>query len=65
LVLECSGDRGETFAEVLTLTDGPAAYSDLVAINNEQLLCAYETGAERPYERIDGVLVTSATAASV
>jgi sialidase-1 len=53
LVLECSDDGGESFREVLVIAEGPAAYSDLVLTAHDQILCAFETGETKPYERID------------
>ncbi len=52
LVLEHSNDGGRTFAQVLSLVPGCAAYSDLVCCG-ERLLCAAETGESTPYERIE------------
>lgn len=53
LVLEYSSDVGRTFTQVLDIHLGRAAYSDLVGLNEGQLGCAFETGEDTPYERID------------
>lgn len=53
LVLEYSSDSGRTFAQLLDIHVGRAAYSDLVCLGEHQLACAFEAGEETPYERID------------
>ncbi|TDC15863.1 exo-alpha-sialidase [Streptomyces sp. 8K308] len=54
-----SDDEGRSFSRVITLSALPAAYSDLVAVdeaaaNGEKVVgVLYETGDEGPYERIE------------
>jgi sialidase-1 len=53
LVLEYSNDDGRCFTQVLEVALGCAAYSDLVCLGQRQLACAFETGENSAYERID------------
>ncbi|MFF8472486.1 exo-alpha-sialidase [Streptomyces sp. NPDC015414] len=48
-----STDGGRTFARALTLSDRPAAYSDLVRIDADTVGLLYETGTKGPYEAIE------------
>ncbi|WP_460108617.1 sialidase family protein [Streptomyces sp. YKOK-J1] len=48
-----STDGGRTFTRALTLSDRPAAYSDLVRIDADTVGLLYETGAKGPYETIE------------
>ncbi|MDW4906132.1 sialidase family protein [Streptomyces sp. ADMS] len=48
-----SGDGGETFTKVLTLSDRRAAYSDLVRVDRAVVGVLYETGTEGTYESIE------------
>ncbi|MFJ6723663.1 exo-alpha-sialidase [Streptomyces sp. NPDC091281] len=52
-----STDAGLTFTRTLTLSDQPAAYSDLVQIDARTIGLLYETGTDGPYERIEFQLV--------
>lgn len=47
-----STDEGKTWTEALTVWDGRAAYSDLVALPDERLGLIYEAGSTSPYEEI-------------
>jgi sialidase-1 len=47
-----SDDAGRTFTPVTTLSDRPAAYSDLVQLTRNTVGVLYETGESRPYESI-------------
>ncbi|MGW1585673.1 sialidase family protein [Streptomyces sp. NPDC002386] len=46
-------DGGRTFTRALTLSDRPAAYSDLVRIDADTVGLLYETGTKGPYETIE------------
>lgn len=48
-----STDGGRTFTRALTLSDRPAAYSDLVRIDADTVGLLYETGTKGPYEAIE------------
>ncbi|RBM06891.1 exo-alpha-sialidase [Streptomyces sp. PT12] len=48
-----SDDAGQTFARVETLSEQPAAYSDLVQIDRRTVGVLYETGVTGPYETIE------------
>lgn len=48
-----SDDAGGTFREVATLSEKPAAYSDLVQLDDDTVAVLYETGEEGPYETIE------------
>ncbi|WP_320779896.1 sialidase family protein [Streptomyces sp. CRN 30] len=48
-----SDDAGATFTRATTLSELPAAYSDLVPLGDGRVGLLYETGAEKPYERIE------------
>ncbi|MEH0423279.1 sialidase family protein [Streptomyces sp. B21-083] len=48
-----SGDGGETFEKVLTLSNRRAAYSDLVRVDRRVLGVLYETGTAGTYESIE------------
>ncbi|MGW2725809.1 sialidase family protein [Streptomyces sp. NPDC001494] len=48
-----STDGGRTFGRALTLSDRPAAYSDLVRVDADTVGLLYETGAKGPYETIE------------
>jgi sialidase-1 len=47
-----SDDAGRTYRKVATLSERPAAYSDLVLVDEETLGVLYETGDAGPYESI-------------
>ncbi|MET8243028.1 sialidase family protein [Streptomyces sp. NPDC005202] len=47
-----STDGGQTFDRALTLSQQPAAYSDLVPVNHHTVGILYETGVRGPYETI-------------
>ncbi|MEU9389457.1 sialidase family protein [Streptomyces sp. NPDC048324] len=48
-----STDAGATFTRALTLSQRPAAYSDLVPVDRGTVGLLYETGAAGPYETIE------------
>ncbi|MFJ9730800.1 exo-alpha-sialidase [Streptomyces sp. NPDC101171] len=48
-----STDGGRTFGRALTLSDRPAAYSDLVRVDADEVGLLYETGTKGPYETIE------------
>jgi len=52
LVLKSTHNNGESWEEIKTLHAGPAAYSDLVHINKQDIGCLYEAGIKNPYEAI-------------
>ncbi|MFJ3191776.1 exo-alpha-sialidase [Streptomyces griseoviridis] len=47
-----STDAGATFTRALTLSDRPAAYSDLVQLDRDTVGVLWETGSAGPYETI-------------
>lgn len=52
LTVRSSRDGGRTWAVQQVLHEGPAAYSDLAVTKDGHVLCFYECGDERCYERI-------------
>ncbi|WP_072329275.1 MULTISPECIES: exo-alpha-sialidase [unclassified Paenibacillus] len=52
MTVRASRDGGRTWAVEQELHAGPAAYSDLAVAGNGAVLCLYECGEQRPYERI-------------
>jgi sialidase-1 len=52
LTLRISIDRCRTWDTLEVLQEGPAAYSDLAAMPDGTILCMYECGENKPYERI-------------
>ncbi|MBQ6284002.1 MAG: exo-alpha-sialidase [Bacteroidales bacterium] len=52
LTLRMSRDSGQNWESVATLTEGPAAYSDLVIMRNKDVGVLYEAGMKSPYEAI-------------
>jgi sialidase-1 len=52
MTVKTSTDGGRRWATVKVLHEGPAAYSDLAIAKDGTVLCFYECGEERPYERI-------------
>lgn len=52
MTVKVSSDYGKTWNEKLNLTKQMAAYSDLTINKDDEILCLYENGADRPYEMI-------------
>lgn len=52
MTVKVSRDFGKSWNNKLVLHSGPAAYSDLVSIDNQQIGCLYEAGSATPYEQI-------------
>ena len=52
LTLRMSRDAGKSWKRVATLTEGPAAYSDLVILEGGDVGVLYEAGGSSPYEAI-------------
>ncbi|MDT0267720.1 sialidase family protein [Streptomyces sp. DSM 44915] len=48
-----SDDAGRSFEPAVTLSEQPAAYSDLVSLDRRTVGVLYETGASGPYETIE------------
>lgn len=48
-----SDDAGAVFTRATTLSELPAAYSDLVPLGDGRVGLLYETGERKPYERIE------------
>ncbi|MFI8236226.1 exo-alpha-sialidase [Streptomyces sp. NPDC085866] len=48
-----STNAGRTFTRLVTLSDRPAAYSDLVQLGRDRVGLLYETGVTGPYETIE------------
>jgi sialidase-1 len=53
LALWSSTDAGHTFTKLLTLSDRPAAYSDLVQLDPGTIGVLYETGATHSYDTVE------------
>ncbi|WP_330340057.1 sialidase family protein [Streptomyces sp. NBC_00557] len=53
LAIWSSTDAGRTFTRLLTLSDRPAAYSDLVQLDPRTIGVLYETGSVRPYDTLE------------
>jgi sialidase-1 len=58
LTLQISADRCRTWNAIEMLHEGPAAYSDLALTQDGAVLCLYECGELKPYERIRLAKVT-------
>ncbi len=52
MTVRASGDGGRTWPLTKTLQEGPAAYSCLVTLPENEVGCLYEAGSESPYEHI-------------
>lgn len=52
MTVRLSYDGGNTWPKKRTLFEGPAAYSNLVALPNGNLACLYEAGTKSAYETI-------------
>ncbi|TLS53338.1 exo-alpha-sialidase [Paenibacillus antri] len=52
LTVRSSADDGRSWTTEAVLHAGPAAYSDLAVAKDGNVLCFYECGEERPYERM-------------
>ncbi len=52
MTLRISYNEGQTWSLDTVLHGGPSAYSDLVVLQDGQIGCLYERGAESPYEMI-------------
>ena len=52
MTVRISTDQGKTWKLKNVLHEGPAAYSNLVVLNNSNLACFYEAGIKSPYEGI-------------
>ncbi len=52
LTVRLSDDEAETWPVARELYAGPAAYSDLAVTADGAILCLYERGESRPYEKI-------------
>ncbi|MEU2059216.1 sialidase family protein [Streptomyces sp. NPDC013455] len=53
LALWAGSDAGRTFTRLRTLSDRPAAYSDLVQLAHDTVGVLYETGTRGPYESLE------------
>ncbi len=52
MTLRASFDQGRTWDLSLVLHPGPSAYSDMVQVNEKEVIFLMETGSESPYEGI-------------
>jgi len=52
MAVRASRDRGRSWQLVATVSDAPAAYSDLVVLAADRVGLLFETGGDGPYERI-------------
>lgn len=55
MAVRSSADRGASWRTEVEVTDGPAAYSDLVVLATGRVGLLFETGGDGPYERIEFV----------
>ncbi|MGW7523744.1 sialidase family protein [Streptomyces sp. NPDC054783] len=53
LAIWSSTDCGHTFTRLLTLSDRPAAYSDLVQLGHDTIGVLYETGTTHSYDTLE------------
>ncbi|MER6067332.1 sialidase family protein [Streptomyces sp. NPDC001817] len=53
LAIWSSTDCGRTFTRLRTLSDRPAAYSDLVQLGHDTIGVLYETGSEQAYDTVE------------
>lgn len=53
MTVRVSTDDAQTWPGTISLHPGPSAYSDLVALPNNQAACLFECGETKAYERID------------
>jgi len=51
-MVRVSDDGAKTWRNLRVIHEGPAAYSDLALTQTGELLCLYEGGTTKPYERI-------------
>jgi len=61
LTLKLSRDDGGSWEKVLTLAEGPSAYSDICVFPNGDVGVLYETGKDSPYETITFARVSRRT----
>ncbi len=52
MAIRASFDEGKTWPVIQTLYTGPSAYSSLGKLPDGTIVCLYEAGEKRPYERI-------------
>lgn len=52
MTVRISTDNGSTWKRIFTVTEGPAAYSDLCVMKNGDVGILYETGEDSAYETI-------------
>lgn len=52
LTVRMSSDNGVSWERACVVTDGPAAYSDLLVLENGDVAVLYECGIDMPYEYI-------------
>ncbi|MDE2999432.1 MAG: sialidase family protein [Gemmatimonadota bacterium] len=52
MTVRLSNDGGKTWPQTKSLHEGPAAYSCLVTLPQNEVGCLYEAGTESPYEHI-------------
>ena len=52
LALKASKTKGEQWETTLNIHEGPAAYSDLLILNEQEIACLYEAGNIWPYQGI-------------
>jgi sialidase-1 len=52
MTVRLSEDDAQTWAYGKSLFAGPSAYSDLVVLEDDTILCFYERGEKSPYETI-------------
>lgn len=57
LVVRASGDGGKTWGDPVVVCEGPVAYSDMVALSENEVGVLFECGEEHPYEKISWVRV--------
>ena len=60
LTLSVSKDSGKTWAKQITIYAKKSAYNDIVALNNGNILCLFETGKLLPYAGISTTIIKQA-----
>lgn len=60
LTLSISKDSGKTWIKQITICAKKSAYSDIVLLNNGNILCLFETGKFLPYSGISSTIIKQA-----
>ena len=52
MTIKFSFDKMKTWSQNILIHDGPAAYSNLIQLNNSEIGCLFEGGQKSAYEGI-------------